>query len=112
MEDQKGVYQITWTKPDGVITQIALHNANSLEDASKIDPDLKASGKKKSVKLVDEKRLRSLLGLLGVGDSEDLRVWFYVDINRNKNEYEYLKKYVRLPPELLEVENGTSEAAN
>lgn len=86
---QKRVYQVTWTNSDGEITSSELHTAYSQEDALRWAPVLKKRNWKRSVSLVDDERLRTLLGLLGMSGSGNLRVWFNVTISRKVNgEYE------------------------
>jgi len=86
MEEQKGIYQITWTNSDEEITSISLHQANSPKDALRWEPDYRKNRKwRRSVSLMNDERLRSLLGLLGMHmhGPGDLRVWFNVTISSN-----------------------------
>ena len=111
---QKGVYQLTWRDSDGDIIMVALHMADSPEDAMKLEPDLRIREWKRSVSLVEDKRLRNLLGMLGIDDSRDLRVWFHVSISRKAhggyiadNEWAMIKANRQKG-----ARNGASQAAD
>ena len=86
---QREVYQVTWTNSEGEVTGAELHTAYSREDALRWAPVLRKRNRKRSVSLVDDERLRTLLGLLGMSGFGDLRVWFNVTISRKVDgEYE------------------------
>ena len=88
-QSQREVYQVTWTNSDREITQVELHTAYSPKDALRWAPELRSRNWKRSVNLVDDERLRTLLGLLGMRGFGDLRVWFNVAISRKVDgEYE------------------------
>lgn len=91
---QKAVYQVTWANSDGEITSSELHTAYSSEDALRWAPSLGKRDWKRNINLVDDERLRSLLGLLGMHmhGVNDLRVWFNVTISKKVDgEYEAYK---------------------